>query len=160
MEPPPPPKRQLADLPPPARKVVGAGVDPEEAAYRVVLGLDKARDMIFAEIIAEIDPQTISLRDMKDYFQAKKEQQNYLATKVRNLRANEDLVKVSDVERVIVNAFKAVSHYLDNLPDILERDGYVKSSDVDRLLDKMDDLRSSLTESLSEIVSEAKLNGE
>ena len=143
---PPPPKKRRGRPKGSTNKTSKAGTVPVKSA-----GI--ATEEQIKDFMAGVDKSELTLGDAKLYYQVLAEEQKYLATKVRNLRANGELVRSSDVEMIIVGAFKAVAHYLDNLPDIMERDGFIRSDQVTALIEKTDEMRGDLSIALRKIAN-------
>lgn len=92
-------------------------------------------------------------KQMKEYFQGKEIQQSYLLKKQKYEENDNQLLPADIVERQIANAFKSVANFLDALPDLLERKGIVKNSQVMSIIKMTDKVRLQMSDDLAMIHS-------
>lgn len=91
--------------------------------------------------------------ELKTFYQAKQAEQNYIKIKNDNDLTAGLLLQRHEVERTIIEAFKIVAHYLDNLGDILERDGVITHAEVDAVDQSVDSIREQLAAALRDITN-------
>ena len=88
--------------------------------------------------------------ELRTFYQAKKEEQQYIKTKNENELASGELLRADDAERTFIEAFKIVAHYLNSIGDILERDGVITHAEVEGVDESIDKIRAQLVDSLME----------
>lgn len=100
------------------------------------------------DFTGDAPPPGATPAELKTYFQAKQAEQQYIKTKNDNDISTGDLLHKDDVEKTLINAFKVVAHYMDNLGDILERDGVITHAEVTAVDASVDKIRQQLAEEL------------
>lgn len=88
--------------------------------------------------------------ELKTFYQAKQAEQAYIKTKNDNDLNSGMLLRADDAERTFIEAFKIVSHYLDSIGDILERDGVITHAEVVGVDASVDNVRRQLVDALLE----------
>ena len=105
----------------------------------------------------ETDPAKMNPLERIDHYKAEDLLQSSLIKKRKNNVEDGKLMVAHEVERVIAEAFKKIALTLDTLPDLLERDGIISSSDITKTIDVLDRSREQLAVDLGEI-SQATLD--
>jgi hypothetical protein len=95
-----------------------------------------------------LDPQDMTANDRKAHYQAEDARQSGLLKARKNQLEDYQVIQSSLVEAGIVNAFKSLAVSLDTLPDILERDGMLRSQDVNLIKNIVDRFRDTLANDL------------
>lgn len=98
-------------------------------------------------------PEGCTPAELKTFYQAKQAEQAYIKTKNDNELNSGELLLKADVEKTLIDGFKIVAHYLDNLGDILERDGVITHAEVDAVDRSVDSIREQLAAALREMTS-------
>ena len=112
--------------------------------------INKDKDLL--ELDDNGDPVSIGTpSQMKAHYAAKDMEQAYIAKKMRNDVTSRNLLPADEVERLIAQAFKGLATFVDNIPDILERGGMIKNSDIPRIIEMTDKIRNQLAEDMSKI---------
>ncbi|RLA50058.1 MAG: hypothetical protein DRR42_14135 [Gammaproteobacteria bacterium] len=108
------------------------------------------------EPTVETDPNKMKPMDRKTYYQAEDLKQSAEIKFRRNALEAATLIPAEDVERVLAAAFKTIALTLDTLPDALERDGIISSTDVSYVLRIIDASREQLATTLGELAPEVE----
>lgn len=114
----------------------------------------EAHEGIMTEISEVEEEQKLSKMtpaQMKTYFQAKLARETYLKAKQDNLAASGELVEVADVERSAIAAFKIISNFMENMGDILEREGVISSAEVEGVNLVVDKQRDQLADAMLDL---------
>lgn len=109
------------------------------------------------------DPEKMKPADRRTHFQAEDLKEAARIKRRRNLVEDGELLKASDVEKHVAEAFKQIAMMLDTLPDMLEMDGLVLSSDIDTVIQVIDEARTNLATRLTKLspdVEEIENSGE
>ena len=102
------------------------------------------------DFTGEEPPPGSTAAELKTFYQAKQAEQTFIRIKNENDQAAGELLRADDAERTFIEAFKIVAHYLDNLGDILERDGVITHAEVTDVDNSVDKIRVQLAEALSD----------
>ncbi len=97
------------------------------------------------------DPEQMTSIHRINYYKAEDLRQSAKLKKLKNDTEEGRLMVATEVERTIADAFKKIALVMDTLPDLLERDGIIGSSDIEKVIDVMDKSREQLAIDLSEI---------
>jgi len=102
----------------------------------------------------ETDPDKMSPKARLTHYQAEDVKQASEAKHRKNMVENRQLVPAELLERSLAQAFKTVALVLDTLPDALERDGVIASSDVQSIIRIVDSCRDQLANDMSSLAPE------
>ena len=97
------------------------------------------------------DPEQMTPVQRINYYKAEDLRQSAQLKQHKNDVESGKLMIALDVERTVAEAFKKIALVMDTLPDLLERDGIIGSSDIERVIDVLDKSREQLAIDLSEI---------
>lgn len=97
------------------------------------------------------DPEQMSPVQRINYYKAEDLRQSAQLKQHKNDVESGKLMVAVEVERTIAEAFKKIALVMDTLPDLLERDGIIGSSDIERVINVLDKSREQLAIDLSEI---------
>jgi phage terminase Nu1 subunit (DNA packaging protein) len=109
------------------------------------------------------DPEKMPPAERRLHYQAEDLKEAAQIKARRNAVESGQLLEAADVEKVLAQAFKTLALTLDTLPDLFERDGLVQSSDVQRVIEIVDNSRSQIASDLSKLstlVSKIEDSGE
>jgi hypothetical protein len=95
------------------------------------------------------DPDDMAPADRRLHYQAEDLKQAAQIKARRNEIESGQLLEAGSVERVLAQAFKVLALTLDTLPDLLERDGLIQTSDVERIVEIVDNSRAQLAGDLA-----------
>ena len=99
--------------------------------------------------IIELNPDKMKAAERRLHYQAEDLKQSANIKLRRNETESRVLIPAAEVEAALSTGFKAVALTLDTLPDTLERDGVIASSDVDAVIRIVDKLRDELANKLN-----------
>ena len=102
------------------------------------------------------DPNKMPPKMRLTHFQAVDAEQAALMKQRKNMIEDRMLIPAFEVEQVLAQAFKPIALFLDTLPDALERDGMIASSDVEALISMIDSGREQLAEHLAQLSPEVR----
>lgn len=90
------------------------------------------------------DPKLMSAVEKINHYKAEDLKESALIKKRKNDAECGRLMVAQQVERTTAEAFKKIALTLDTLPDALERDGIISSSDVQKVISILDNSREQL----------------
>lgn len=99
----------------------------------------------------ETDPAKMKPADRKTHYQAEDYKQSTMLKERKNAVESRELLPAQEVEITLANAFKTVALVLDTLPDALERDGIISSTDIAKVVNIIDGTRDQLATDLAEL---------
>lgn len=92
----------------------------------------------------------MSPTQMKLYYQGLDMEQSYRAKKLKNDTYERKMIPAEEIEKVQASAFKNVAKFLDNFPDIMERNGLVKKEHIPRIVVMTDKVRNQLADDMQQ----------
>lgn len=101
------------------------------------------------EVITDPDKMDPSARRL--HYQAEDLKEAAKIKARRNAVESGQLLEAKQVEQVLAQAFKTLALTLDTLPDLFERDGLIQSSDVERVIEIVDNSRLQLANDLAKL---------
>ena len=107
--------------------------------------------------IIELNPDKMHAAERRLHYQAEDLKQSANIKLRRNQVESRVLIPAVEVEAALSTGFKAVALILDTLPDTLERDGVIESSDVDRVIKLVDSTRDQLAATLGDLSNKTEL---
>ena len=96
----------------------------------------------------ETDPNKMKAAERRLWFQSEDLRQSTMLKERKNATEARELIPVREVEIGLAAAFKAVALVLDTLPDALERDGVIPSSQINTVIKILDSSREQLVQDL------------
>lgn len=99
----------------------------------------------------ELDPDKMKPADRRVHYQAEDLKQAAELKQRKNDLERRAVIPADEVEQALAQAFKQIALLLDTLPDALERDGMVASSDIEQIIGIIDSNREQLAHDLSEL---------
>lgn len=108
------------------------------------------------EDVEETDPDKMTPKNRLTYYQAMDTKASSESKERKNLMENRQLIPAQEVERVLSQAFKEIALMLDTFPDVLERDGYIGTQDIDAVIAIFDSGRDQLANNLSSLAPEVE----
>jgi len=102
------------------------------------------------------DPDKMPPKMQLTYYQAQDAKNASELKQRKNMVESRQLIPAFEVEQVLAEAFKPIALLLDTLPDALERDGIIASSDAEALIAIVDSGREQLAETLAKLSPEVR----
>ena len=99
----------------------------------------------------ETDPDKMKPSDRRTHYQAEDLKQAAELTARKNDLERRGVIPSIEVEQALAQAFKSIALLLDTLPDALERDGMIASSDIHSIIAIVDSAREQLANDLTKL---------
>ena len=108
------------------------------------------------EEVIETNPDKMTPKMRLTHYQAEDAKQASEAKERKNRIENRELIPAREVEQALAQAFKEIALMLDTFPDVLERDGYIGSQDVEAIIKIFDSGRNQLANNLTALAPQVE----
>jgi hypothetical protein len=155
--------KMIGSTPPAGRRHGGMVWHLNDVSEMIDIRKKKEPEIAAPEPEVVSDPDKMPPAERRLHYQAEDLKEAAKIKARRNAVEAGKLLEAKEVEKVLAVAFKTLALTLDTLPDLFERDGLINTSDVDRVIEIVDNTRIQLASDLSKLsdsVSDIELNGD